>query len=161
MLRDNSGRKTNALRILESMGIDHHVAAYPVGSAHLDAVSVARELGVSPDIVFKTLVAHDDQNAILVFCVPGAAVLDLKKAAKAAGARKVEMINLKDLTPLTGYVRGGCSPIGMKKKYPTWIDEIATTFDEIYVNAGARGLQVVMTPADICRAAEARFADLV
>jgi Cys-tRNA(Pro)/Cys-tRNA(Cys) deacylase len=157
----NSGQKTNVLRILDSMGIRYHVATYPVGDEHLDAPSVARELAVSPDIVFKTLVAHDETHAIHVFCIPGAAALDLKKAAKATGSRKVELVNLKDLTPLTGYVRGGCSPIGMKKKYPTWIDEIASTFDAIYVNAGARGMQVILSPADACRAADALFADLV
>jgi Cys-tRNA(Pro)/Cys-tRNA(Cys) deacylase len=161
MPRPNSGQKTNVLRILDSMGIRYHTASYPVGDEHIDAPSVARELGVSPDIVFKTLVAHDETEAVHVFCIPGAAPLDLKKAAKATGSRKVELVNLKDLTSLTGYVRGGCSPIGMKKKYPTWIDEIASTFDEIYVNAGARGLQVIMAPADVCRAAEALFADLV
>ena len=157
----NSGQKTNVLRILDSMGIRYHVVTYPVGDEHLDAPSVARELAVSPDIVFKTLVAHDETHAIHVFCIPGAAALDLKKAAKATGSRKVELVNLKDLTPLTGYVRGGCSPIGMKKKYPTWIDEIASTFDAIYINAGARGMQVVLSPADACRAAGALFADLV
>ena len=161
MLRPNSGQKTNVLRILDSMGIRYHTAAYPVGEEHIDASGVARELGVSPDIVFKTLVAHDETQAVHVFCIPGAAALDLKKAAKATGSRKVELVNLKDLTPVTGYVRGGCSPIGMKKRYPTWIDEIASTFGEIYVNAGARGLQVVLAPADICRAADALFADLV
>jgi Cys-tRNA(Pro)/Cys-tRNA(Cys) deacylase len=154
-------QKTNALRILESMGIAYRVATYPVTEEHVDAASVARVLGVSPDIVFKTLVAHDEKNAISVFCIPGAAELDLKKAARAAGAKKIDLITLKDLTPLTGYVRGGCSPIGMKKKYPTWIDEIASTFDMIYVNAGARGMQVIVAPSDIRRAADALYADLV
>jgi len=154
-------QKTNVLRILDSMGIRYDVASYPVGDEHIDAPGVARELGVSPEIVFKTLVAHDDTQAVHVFCIPGAAALDLKKAAKVTGSRKVELVDLKDLTPLTGYVRGGCSPIGMKKKYPTWIDEIASTFDRIYVNAGARGLQVILAPSDVCRAAGARFADLV
>ena len=143
------------------MGVAFETAAYPVGEEHLDAAAVAREIGVSPDVLFKTLVAHDEKNNALVFCIPGAAELDLKKAAKAAGAKKVELINLKDLTPLTGYVRGGCSPIGMKKKLPTWIDEIAATFERIYVNAGARGVQVLIAPSDLGRAADARFADLV
>ena len=149
------------MRILESMAIRFDVAAYPVGEEHLDAVTVARELGVSPDIVLKTLVAHDEQNGVLIFCIPGNAELNLKKAAKAAGAKKVDLIGLKDLTPLTGYVRGGCAPIGMKKKYPTWIDEIAAAFDTVYVNAGARGMQVILAPQDLARAAEARFADIV
>ncbi len=153
--------KTNALRIVESLGIAYEVAAHPVGEEHFDAVTVAGLLGVNPDILFKTLVAHDERGSPLVFIVPGNAELDLKKAAKAAGAKKVELIGLKDLTPLTGYVRGGCSPIGMKKRFPTWIDEIASSYERIYVNAGARGLQMIIAPADLLRAADALSADLV
>jgi Cys-tRNA(Pro)/Cys-tRNA(Cys) deacylase len=149
------------MRILSSLSIPFEVATYPVGEEHIDASSVAREMGVEPERVFKTLVAHDEKNAILVFCIPGAAELDLKKAARAAGAKKVDLINLKELTPLTGYVRGGCSPIGMKKKFPTWIDEIASTYETIYVNAGARGMQVIIAPSDLIAAAEAVTADLV
>jgi Cys-tRNA(Pro)/Cys-tRNA(Cys) deacylase len=155
------GHKTNAMRILETLGIGFEVALYAVGDEHIDASSVAREMGVEPERVFKTLVAHDEKNAVIVFCIPGAAELDLKKAARAAGAKKVDLINLKDLTPLTGYVRGGCSPIGMKKKFPTWIDEIASTYQRIYVNAGARGLQVIIAPTDLAAAADAVLADLV
>jgi Cys-tRNA(Pro)/Cys-tRNA(Cys) deacylase len=132
-----------------------------VGEEHVDAATVAREIGVSAELVWKTLVAHDDKGNHLVFCIPAAAELDLKKAARAAGARKVDLINLKDLTPLTGYVRGGCSPIGMKKKLPTWIDEIALTYERIYVNAGARGAQVLIAPTDLLRVADARVADIV
>ena len=153
--------KTNVLRILESLHVSFEVATYPIGEEHVDAATVARELGVSPEIVWKTLVAHDERENHLVFCIPAAAELELKKAAKAAGARKVDLIGLKDLTPLTGYVRGGCSPIGMKKKLPTWIDEIALTFDRIYVNAGARGMQVLMAPADLIRVVDAQVADMV
>jgi Cys-tRNA(Pro)/Cys-tRNA(Cys) deacylase len=143
------------------MGIAFEVAVYPAGEEHQDAASVAAELGVGADVLFKTLVAHDERGGTLVFCIPGAAELDLKKAARAAGAKKVDLIGLKDLTPLTGYVRGGCSPIGMKKKFPTWIDEFALTFERIYVNAGARGLQLLIAPAELARACTARFADLV
>jgi Cys-tRNA(Pro)/Cys-tRNA(Cys) deacylase len=156
-----TGRKTNVMRILESLAIPFQVASYPVGDEHLDAAQVARELGVSPDVVFKTLVARDEKHNALVFCVPAAGELDLKKAALACGGKKVELIGLKELTPITGYVRGGCSPIGMKKKLPTWIDEIAETLALLYVNAGARGLQVILAASDLARAAEARFADLV
>jgi Cys-tRNA(Pro)/Cys-tRNA(Cys) deacylase len=153
--------KTNAMRILESLGVAFEVALYPVGEEHVDAARVARELGVSPDIVFKTLVARDEKQNVLVYCIPGGSALDLRKAAAAAGGKKVELIGLKELLPLTGYVRGGCSPIGMKKKYPVWVDEIAETFERIYVNAGARGMQVILAPRDLERAADARFADLV
>jgi Cys-tRNA(Pro)/Cys-tRNA(Cys) deacylase len=154
-------QKTNAIRLIESLGIPFEVATYPVGEEHMDAASVARELGVSPDIVFKTLVARDEKNRPLVFCVPGSAELDLRKAARAAGVKKVELIGLKDLLPLTGYVRGGCSPIGMKRKYPTWIDEIASAHERVYVNAGARGMQVIIAPDDLREASGGRFADLV
>lgn len=157
----STAHKTNALRILESLGISFDVATYPVGEEHVDAATVAREMGVDPDIVFKTLVARNEKNETLVFCIPGASELDLKKAAKATGSKKIDLIGLKDLTPLTGYVRGGCSPIGMKKKYPTWIDEIASACDRIYVNAGARGLQVIIAPVDLVRAVDAHYADLV
>ena len=159
--RMSSVRKTNALRILESLGIAHQVATHPVGEEHSDAVEAAHLLGVSPDILFKTLVARGGPDDVFVFCIPGNAELDLKKAARVTGARKVDLVALKDLTPLTGYVRGGCSPIGMKKKFPTWIDEIASAQEKIYVNAGARGMQVILAPSDLLRAAAALYADLV
>ncbi len=152
---------TNAMRILSSLGVSFDVAEYLVDEEQIDAVSVARALGVAPEIVFKTLVARNEKNEPLVFCVPGPAELNWKKAARAAGSRKVELVPLRELTPLTGYVRGGCSPIGMKKRYPTWIDEIAMAYDRIYVNAGARGIQVIVAPAQLCRAADAVVADLV
>jgi Cys-tRNA(Pro)/Cys-tRNA(Cys) deacylase len=155
------GRKTNALRLLESLAIPHETAAHDVGEEHFDAVQVAGLLGVSPDILFKTLVARGGPDEIFVFCVPGSSELDRKKAAQAAGVRSIDLVPLKELTPLTGYVRGGCSPLGMKKKYPTWIDEIASTLDRIYVNAGARGLQVILSPADLLHASGASYADLV
>ena len=154
-------QKTNVVRILESMGIVFEVATYPVGDEHVDSAAVAREIGVPAEMVWKTLVARDDRERALVFCVPGNLELDQKKAAKAAGARSVRLIPLKDLQPLTGYVRGGCSPIGMKKKLPTWLDEIGTTCQRIYVNAGVRGMQVILSPADLARVADASWADLV
>ncbi len=153
--------KTNAMRILDSLGIPYETASYPVGDEHVDAVTVAQALGVNPETVWKTLVAHDERNAPLVFCIPSPAELNLKKAARAVGAKKVDLVNLRDLTPLTGYVRGGCSPIGMKKNYPTWVDETAAVFARIYVNAGARGLQVIVAPDDLIRAANAKTADLI
>ena len=152
---------TNAMRILRNLGVSFDVAEYPAGDEHMDAVSVARTLAVPAEVVFKTLVARSDKNQPLVFCVPGPAELDLKKAARAAGARKVELVPLRDLAPLTGYVRGGCSPIGMKKKFPTWIDELALAYDRIYVNAGLRGLQVILSAQELCRASDAILADLV
>jgi Cys-tRNA(Pro)/Cys-tRNA(Cys) deacylase len=153
-------RKTNALRILESLGVPHQVAEHEVGEEHFDAERVAALLGVSPDILFKTLVASAGPQEVLVFCIPGNAELDLRKAARAAGVRRIDLVPLKDLTPLTGYVRGGCSPVGMKKKFPTWVDESASLLPSMYVNAGARGLQVNLAPADLLRATGAVLADL-
>ena len=155
-----AARKTNALRILESLGVSHTVAEHPVSEEHFDAAQVAGLLGVSPEILFKTLVARSSPSQVVVFCIPGNAELDLKKAARAAGTRSVELVPLRDLTPLTGYVRGGCSPIGMKKKFPTWIDETASLLPSMYVNAGARGLQVILAPGDLLRVTEAALADL-
>jgi Cys-tRNA(Pro)/Cys-tRNA(Cys) deacylase len=148
------------MRILDSLGIGYETASYPVSEDHVDAVTAAQSLGVDPEIVWKTLVAHDEHNTPLVFCIPSPAELDLKKAARAAGVKKVELVSLRDLTPLTGYVRGGCSPLGMKKNFPTWLDEMAVVFPRIYVNAGTRGLQVILDPADLIRAANAQIANL-
>ncbi len=106
--------KTNAVRIVEALGIPYSLASYPVGEEHVEAAAVAHSLGVPPEQVFKTLVCRSDRGDVLVFCVPAAGELSLKKAARAAGCRKVDLVPLADLQPLTGYVRGGCSPIGMK-----------------------------------------------
>jgi Cys-tRNA(Pro)/Cys-tRNA(Cys) deacylase len=152
--------KTNAVRILEDLGIAYGLAAYDPGDGHVDAATVARELGVPADALFKTLVARDDRGAIRVYCVPAAADLDLKKAARASGVRSIELVPLKDLQPLTGYVRGGCSPIGMKKGYPVLIDEFAAVHERIHVNAGRRGLQVILAPSDLARACGGGFADI-
>jgi len=152
--------KTNALRLIESLGIPHETALYEAGEEHQDAVAVARQIGVEPEIVFKTLVARSEKGEVAVFCIPAPLELDLKKAARAAAAKKVELVGLKQLLPLTGYVRGGCSPLGMKKDYPTWIDETAALHERICVNAGSRGVQVILAPEDLRRACRARFADL-
>jgi len=121
---------------------------------------VARRIGVEPEIVFKTLVARSEKGEIGIFCIPAPLELDLKKAARAAGAKKVELVGLKELLPLTGYVRGGCSPLGMKKDYPTWIDETALLHERIYVNAGCRGMQVILAAEDLSKACGALFNDL-
>lgn len=158
-MRDSA--KTNAVRLVASLGIPYQLASYKVGDEHVEAAAVARQLGLPPEILFKTLVARDERANVLVFCVPAAAELDLKKAARAAGAKRVELVGLKDVQPLTGYVRGGCSPIGMKKRYPVFIDETATLTDRLYINAGARGLQIVIAPDDLARACNGAFMDLV
>jgi Cys-tRNA(Pro)/Cys-tRNA(Cys) deacylase len=152
--------KTNVIRIVESLGITYETALYEAGEEHHDAVAVARRIGVEPEIVFKTLVARSEKGEIAIFCIPAPLELDLKKAARAAGAKKVELVGLKELLPLTGSVRGGCSPLGMKKDYPTWIDETALLHERIYVNAGCRGMQVILAAEDLRRACGARFSDL-
>lgn len=152
--------KTNAIRIIESKNIPHSVFTYDVNEDELDALSVANKIGADYDSVFKTLVTQGDKTGITVFCIPAGSELDLKKAAAVSSNKKVEMIKMKELLPLTGYIRGGCSPIGMKKHYPTYIDETAQLFDEIFVSAGMRGMQVKLAPSDLAMLSDAAFADL-
>lgn len=153
--------KTNAVRILEAARISHSTSSYDYNEDELDAISVADKIGADHDSVFKTLVARGDKTGVVVFCIPAGTELNLKKAAQASGNKSVEMIKLKELQPLTGYIRGGCSPIGMKKNFPTYIDETAQLFDQIYVSAGVRGMQVKLSPLDLVKIAEGEFADLV
>lgn len=153
--------KTNAVRILESKGIKHRTFQYDYSEDELDAVTVAHKVEAEPESVFKTLVAQGDKTGTIVFCIPGNAELDLKKAASASGNKNVEMAKTKDLLALTGYIRGGCSPIGMKKKFPTYIEESAQLFDEIYVSAGMRGMQVKLPVQDLALLTEASFHDLI
>lgn len=153
--------KTNALRIVESHNIEYSTCSYPVDEEKLDAVTVANEINADPDTVFKTLIARGDKNGINVFCIPAALELDLKKAASSSGNKKVEMIKVKEITDITGYIRGGCSPVGMKKLYPTYIDETAQLFDEIYVSAGVRGMQMKLSPIKLAEVINAKFKDLI
>ena len=154
-------QKTNAMRLLDSAGINYSMASYEYDeSDHLSGVHAAQELGVSEDIVFKTLVTRGDGNAIFVFVIPVAESLDLKKAAKASGNKSIEMIHVKEIMDITGYLRGGCSPIGMKKAYPTFIDETAQLFDEIYFSAGKRGVQIILDPEILAEVSSAEFSDL-
>lgn len=151
---------TNAMRLLTQAGIPFETSEYPVDESDLSGVHAAAMLGVDADCVFKTLVVRGERRGICVFVIPVAEELDLKKCAAAMGDKKAEMIHVRELLGLTGYVRGGCSPIGMKKKYPTYIDEIATLFDRIYVSAGLRGQQLIIDPQDLLSYTEATFADL-
>jgi len=153
--------KTNALRILDSMKVEYSVMEYEADEDNLSADKVADSIGAEPDSVFKTLVAVGDKNGINVFVIPGSQELDLKKAALASNNKKIEMLKSKELLNVTGYIRGGCSPIGMKKHYPTYIDETAQLFDKIHVSAGKRGLQMHLNPLDLAKAAESIFADLI
>ena len=126
----------------------------------LSGVHAAQALGIDPDCMFKTLVARGDKRGVSVFCIPVAEELDLKKCAAVTGDKRIEMIHVKELLGLTGYIRGGCSPIGMKKKYPTWIDETAMLCDRVYVSAGMRGQQLILAPEDLRAFVEAEYADL-
>ena len=152
--------KTNAVRMLEAAGIKFRTAEYKVDENDLSGMHVAEQLGQPPEQVFKTLVLKGEKTGYLVCCIPVNAELDLKKAAKAAKDKKVEMLHMKDLLSVTGYIRGGCSPIGMKKKFPTFIDETAILFDEIAVSAGIRGAQIIVEPNALCEYVEAEFVDL-
>ena len=153
-------QKTNALRLLDAAGIAYTIAEYEVDESDLSGLHAAELLDIPPEQVFKTLVLQGSSGAHMVCCIPVAEELDLKKAALAGGEKKVELIPVKNLFPLTGYIRGGCSPIGMRKQFPSYIDETAELFDTIGVSAGVRGCQVVLKPEDLREFIAAQFADL-
>ena len=138
--------KTNAARLLDAAGISYSLVPYQVDEEHLEASHVAQQLGEDLDRVFKTLVLRGDKNGLFVCVVPGSMEVDLKVAARISGNKNCAMIHVKELLPLTGYIRGGCSPIGMKKPFPTFIHESALLWDTIYVSAGVRGLQICIQP---------------
>lgn len=152
--------KTNAQRMLDAANINYETVEYDVDEDDLSGVHAAETSGIDPDIMFKTLVAKNEHGECVVFCIPVAEELDLKKCARAAGCKSVSMIHVKELLPLTGYMRGGCSPVGMKKRYPTYIDETAELFDAIYVSAGMRGLQMKVGVPDLLAFTDAKTADL-
>lgn len=152
--------KTNAMRMLEAAKIHFELLEYPVDESDLSGESVARKTGKDPTQIFKTLVFSGEKNGFGVCCIPTCEELDLKKAAKAFGEKKVEMIHVKDLLKTTGYIRGGCSPIGMKKAYPTVIDETAVLFDKIYVSAGVRGAMLGIEPDELADFVKAKFEDV-
>ncbi len=153
--------KTNVMRVLEQKRIPYAPHSYPHGAEAVDGVAVAALTGLDPARVFKTLVARSASKRILVFVIPVTGELDLKKAAKAAGEKSVEMLRVSELTALTGYVRGGCSPVGMKKLFPTFFDASAETLETIAVSAGKIGAQVELDPEALRKLVNGRFADLV
>lgn len=152
--------KTNVARLLDKAGIVYRLVPYVVDEADLSALHVAAQLGEEVAQVFKTLVLHGDKTGYFVCVIPGDGEVDLKKAAKVSGNKKCEMVAVKELLPLTGYVRGGCSPIGMKKHFPTYLHPTATEYATIFVSAGQRGLQVEIAPADLVRVSAAEIAEL-
>ncbi|WP_150267861.1 Cys-tRNA(Pro) deacylase [Paenibacillus tepidiphilus] len=152
--------KTNALRLLEASGAKVKVHSYDNEDGAIHGTAVAEKIGLPPETVFKTLVAHSGAH-LYVFVIPVGEELDLKKAAKAAGEKKIEMLPMKDLLKYTGYVRGGCSPVGMKKLYPTFIEESAELQDTIAVSAGKIGLQMEVAPGELAGMVGGMFCDLV
>jgi len=151
---------TNVMRLLKQADIPFETAEYEADESDLSGVHAAQMLGIDPDCMFKTPVTRGEKRGIHVFCIPVAQELDLKKCAQAAGEKKIEMIHVKELLPLTGYIRGGCSPIGMKKRFPTTMDETAILFDQIYISAGQRGVQVILNPEQLAAYIGADFADI-
>ena len=152
--------KTNVMRMLSQVGIAFTPHEYEYDENDLSGVHASEKLDMPQEQVFKTLVTRGARGDIYVFCVPVANELNLKKAAHAAGDKSISMVHMKELLPLTGYIRGGCSPVGMKKKYPTFIEETAQLYDTIAVSAGQRGIQVELNPFDLARFVGASFADI-
>ena len=158
---DIMASKTNAVRLVEQSGYSCKEAFYEFDENDLNGNHAAKAIGLPPEQVFKTLVARGPRTGINIFCIPVCCELNLKSAAKAAGDKNMELIHVKDLLPLTGYIRGGCSPIGMKKKYPTFIDETCQLYDEIAVSAGERGHQMLIPFEAIVTIANATLADII
>ena len=152
--------KTNAARILDRMKIHYELITYEVDEEHLDACHVADQIGEDIRQVFKTLVLRGDRNGIFICVIPGNREVNLKSAARISGNKSAEMIHVRELLATTGYIRGGCSPIGMKRQFPTFIDSSCMDFDTIYVSAGVRGLQIQIAPNDLISVANARTAEL-
>ena len=152
--------KTNVARLLDKAKVSYELIPYDVDENDLSAIHVAASLGEDINCVFKTLVLHGDKSGYFVCVIPGEHEVDLKKAAKLSGNKKCDLIPMKELLPLTGYIRGGCSPIGMKKHFPTYIHSTCMDFPFIYVSAGQRGLQIKLAPQDLIRESQATLGDL-
>ncbi|HEY8996507.1 MAG TPA: Cys-tRNA(Pro) deacylase [Edaphobacter sp.] len=159
-MKQAAPQKTNAARLLDGLGISYELRAYEVDPEDLSAISVAKKVGLPPEQVFKTLLTETPAGEHLFAVVPGDAELDLKKLAHAAGVKKAELASLKNVEPLTGYIRGGVTVMGAKKPFPAYADETIELFDVISISAGQRGLQIVLAPGDYLRATEATIADL-
>ena len=154
-------KKTNAARKLDELKIDYKLIEYAVDEEHLDAVHVAQEVGMPAAQVFKTLCVRGDKNGVMFAVIPGDAELDLKALAKVSGNKRAELVALKEVLPLTGYIRGGCSPLGAKKNYPVYLNESCHDFDRIAISAGIRGQQLILSPDDLIKAVNATVAKLI
>lgn len=158
---DDMAQKTNAVRIVQQSGFPCREAFYDYDERDLNGNHAAEAIGFPPEQVFKTLVARGPKTGIHVFCIPVCCNLDLKKAAAAAGDKSMEMVAVKELLTLTGYIRGGCSPVGMKRKYPTFLDETCQLYNEIAVSAGQRGHQMILPPEALIKLTEAQLTDII
>ncbi len=158
MAKKKKEAKTNAARILDTLGISYELKNYEVDESDLSAVHVAESVGMPIEMVYKTLVCRGDKNGVLMAVIPGGGELDLKALAAASGNKRVEMVHLKEVFGLTGYIRGGCSPLGAKKDYPVYLDASAEQQEVIAISAGKRGEQIILKPADLITAAKATVA---
>ncbi|MCY1152726.1 MAG: Cys-tRNA(Pro) deacylase [Sphaerochaetaceae bacterium] len=154
-------KKTNAMRILEKENISYKVKAYDVDENNLDAVHVAKSANINIDLVYKTIVMINENKEIFVFCLPAEFDISLKKARFLTSSNKIELLKLDMLKKVTGYIRGGCSPLGMIKQYKTFISDFALLEDEIYVSAGVRGLQLIVNPKDLANCIGASFEEII
>ena len=154
-------KKTNAARILDRLKISYEIKEYEVDLDDLSAIHVAASAGMDVKMVFKTLVCRGDKNGVLMACIPGDGELDLKALAAASGNKRVEMVHLKEVLGLTGYIRGGCSPLGAKNNYPVYLNESCHDFDRIAISAGIRGQQLILSPDDLIKAVNATVAKLI
>ncbi len=154
-------KKTNAARILDEQQIRYELKSYPVDEEHLDAVHVAEQVGMPPEQVFKTLCVRGDKTGVIFAVIPGNGELDLKALARTSGNKRCELVHLKEILPLTGYIRGGCSPLGAKKNYPVFIDETCRQFDRIAISAGMRGMQILLAPGNLIQATGAAVDSLL
>ena len=154
-------KKTNAARKLDELKIEYKLIEYAVDEEHLDAIHVAQEVGMLASQVFKTLCVRGDKNGVMFAVIPGDGELDLKALAKASGNKRAELVALKEVLPLTGYIRGGCSPLGAKKNYPVYMDATSNNWPEIAISAGQRGMQIVAAPQDLQRATNATVVPLI
>jgi Cys-tRNA(Pro)/Cys-tRNA(Cys) deacylase len=152
--------KTNAVRLLDARKIPYELAEYKVEEEDLSAVTLAQKIGQDPAQIFKTLVLKGDKTGIFVAVIPGDREVNLKKASRLTGNKSSAMVQVKELHPLTGYIRGGCSPLGMKKNYPVYIHETCRTFDRIFISAGIRGMQIKIHPEDLIRLTGASICDI-
>lgn len=157
----SENKKTNAMRILEKENIPYNIKTYEVDENNLDAIHVAKNANINIDLVYKTIVMINEKKEVFVFCLPAEFDVSLKKAKKITNSNKIELLKLTELKNITGYIRGGCSPIGMKKQYTTYLSDIAQIEDSIYISAGIRGMQLILNPNDLIKCISATYEDFI